>query len=92
MLWLGIFPLPLVAPQNNLTEISNESPNKDLDMPPATDMFHALSCLEHGLQIVSHLEGGLSLALDLIDGDTVGNLHKREALGKVYIKDTLAVG
>ena len=54
---------------------------------PDFGKFAAL--LQHRLQVVSDLEGSFGLFLNLVDGDAVGNLHKREALGKVYIKDAL---
>ena len=43
--------------------------------------------LQHGLQVIGNLEGGLGLGLDLLDGDAVGNLNQSEAVGEVHVED-----
>lgn len=45
--------------------------------------------LQHGLQVLGHGEGSFRLALDLVDGDAIGDLDKGQAVGKVNVKDTL---
>lgn len=44
--------------------------------------------LQHGLQVVGDLEGSIGLGLDLVDGDTVGDLNKSQAAGSVNVEDT----
>lgn len=51
--------------------------------------MHAKLChLQHGLQVIGNLEGSLSLGLDLLDGDAVGDLDEGQTVGKVNIEDT----
>lgn len=45
--------------------------------------------LKHRLEVVGNLERRLSLALDLVDGDAVGNLDQSQASSEVDVKDTL---
>ena len=45
--------------------------------------------LQHWFQVISNLEGGLGLALDFVDGDTISNLDEGKPLGVVDVKDTL---
>lgn len=52
-------------------------------------IFVSSSGLQHGLQVVSHGEGGLRLGLDLLDSNAVGNLDEGEAVGEVDIEDAL---
>lgn len=43
--------------------------------------------LQHGLQVIGDLEGGLGLSLDLLDGDTISDLNKSQAVGEVNVED-----
>lgn len=43
--------------------------------------------LKHGLQVIGDLEGGIGLSLNLLDGDTVGDLNKSQAVGEVNVED-----
>lgn len=52
-------------------------------------LFGFTVILQHWLKIISNLEGSLSLALDLVDGDAVSNLDEGETLAVVDVKDTL---
>jgi hypothetical protein len=45
--------------------------------------------LQHWLQILSNVEWGLGLGLDLLNGDTLRNLNQRQTGGEVNIEDTL---
>lgn len=49
-----------------------------------------MSHLQHGLEVLSHLEGSLGLGLDLVDGDAVGDLNQGQAVSEVDVKDTLS--
>lgn len=52
-------------------------------------LFLLVLLLKHRLQVISDLEGSFGLFLNLIDGDAVGNFHKGQSLGEVYIEDAL---
>ncbi len=45
--------------------------------------------LQHGLEILGHVERRLRLALDLLDGDAISDLDESEAVSNVDVKDTL---
>lgn len=45
--------------------------------------------LQHGFQVICHPEWCLSLGLDLIHCDAIGNLNERESVGEIDIEDTL---
>jgi len=45
--------------------------------------------LEHGLEVVGNAEGSLSLGLDLVNGDAVGDLDEGKAVGEVDVEDAL---
>ena len=45
--------------------------------------------LEHGLEVLGNLEGCLGLALNLLHGNTIGNLDKRQSGREVDIEHTL---
>ena len=51
--------------------------------------MHAnLQHLQHGLQVIGNLEGSLGLGLDLLDGDTVGDLNEGQTVGEVNVENT----
>jgi hypothetical protein len=55
---------------------------------PLVGLPHHLSGL-HGLEVLGHLEWCFGLALDLVDGDAVGDLDQGQAVGEVDVEDGL---
>ncbi len=53
-------------------------------------MYSKASGLQHGFEILGHVEGRLGLALDLVDGDAVGDLDQGQAVGKVDVEHALS--
>lgn len=45
--------------------------------------------LEHGLQVVGNCEGSLCLALDLLNGNSVGNLNKVQTVSEIDVENSL---
>jgi hypothetical protein len=43
--------------------------------------------LQHRLQVIGDLEGSLGLSLDLLDGNTVGDLNEGQTVGEVNVED-----
>ena len=50
-----------------------------------TDFCH----LEHRLEVIGNLEGGIGLGLDLIDSYAVGDLDECKTVSEVDVKDAL---